>query len=159
MTLNENTETKKTRRKRAITLVDGVEGTEISLYTKSLKEPSIKIAFLHLDKKIFKDVIKIYFHEKLLTDFDVLNYCNLIYYSIILNKTQKVNEIYQAIQNIFVGKQVRNFEIRHLFRNPYFEVTIPSKQFMKYNEKVKKEFFEQPLKAKGEINIWNLKKN
>ena len=43
MTLNENTTTKKTRRKRAITLVDGVEGTEISLYTKSLKEPSIKI--------------------------------------------------------------------------------------------------------------------
>ena len=72
MTLNENTVTKKTRRKRAITLVDGVEGTEISLYTKSLKEPSIKITFLHLDKKIFKDVIKIYFHEKLLTDFDVL---------------------------------------------------------------------------------------
>ncbi len=154
MNLNEQQKEKKTRKKRAIKLVDGVGGSEISLYISNLERADIKITFLQLGNYIYKDVIKIYFHDELLKNFDILNYCNLLTYELLLKKPKKVNEIFQTVQNIFASNQLRNFEIRKLYRNPYFEVTIPTRNYIKYNEAIKREFFQRPLydvaKLKGE---------
>jgi len=154
LNLEEQQKEKKARKKRAIKLVDGVGGSEISLYINDLKRADIKITFLQLGNFIYKDVIKIYFHEELLKNFDILNYCNLLNYELLLKKPKKVNEIFQSVQTIFTNSQIKNFEIRQLFRNPYFEVTIGSRNYIKYSETIKREFFQRPLydvaKLKGE---------
>ncbi len=149
MSGEEKQSVKKTRKKRAITIEDGVEGTEISLFIESLTIPEIKLTFLHLGKKIYKDVVKIHIIDEGLKNFDVLNYCNLLYYHLIANRITKISEVYQSIQMLFGNTQVRNFEIRPLKLNPYFQVTVGFPNYTKFTEKIKKEYFVLPLLEKG----------
>ena len=151
---------KKKRKKRAIVIEEGVGGTELHLYLKSVKTPEIKLTFLHKDKKIYKDVIRIFISDEKIHDFDILNICNLLYYAIVENKIKRENEIYQAIAMVSGRKQVRDYGIRHYWANPYFQATYGFRGYSRFSHKIKQEFFEKPLLEKskkikkelGEIN-------
>lgn len=142
----------KTRSKRAIQIEDGVVGTELSLYVKDINKSDIKIAYLHKGNKVYKNLIKIYFDEKKIEDLDILNFCNLLHLELVVNQKNNVSEIYQAIANVIVGKQIRNFEHRPLKLIPYQQVTIPPVGYAKFTETIKKEFFEKPLKERVRLN-------
>jgi hypothetical protein len=150
----------KKRQKRSIEIEDGVGGTELHLYLKNVKKPEIKITFLHKNKKIYKDVIRIYIADEHIHNFDILNICNLLYYAIIENRIKKESEIYQAIAMVSGRKQVRDYGIRHYWANPYFQATYGFKGYSRFSHKIKQEFFEKPLLEKskkikkelGEIN-------
>ena len=146
--MGSNENNKKTRKKRAIKIDEGVLGTEISLFTKSVKEPSIKVSYLYKGKDIYKNVIKIYFNHKYIDDLDILNYCNLLNIAFNIETVRKTSEIFQVISKVFSGKQVINFAKRELNLIPYQQVTITPRGFVKYSEIIKKEFFENKLKEK-----------
>ena len=148
---NVNENVKKTRKKRAIIVDDDVEGTEVSLYVKGTKEADIKITFLHKKNSIYKQVIKIYFKDKYIKNFDMLNYCNLLYYDLILANCGKVNKVYQSLSNILGNSIIKDFEIKHLKQNPYFQATYGFNGYTKYSELIKREFFEKPLLEKGKV--------
>ena len=145
---------KKTRKKRAITIDhEDVSGTELSIFLTDVSEPDIRVSFLQRSKKIYKDVIRLYVRENKLDNFDVLNYCNLLHNQFIAEQPKRINEIYQSVAVVLGDKQIKAFDIRHLNVSPYFQVTIAYRGFIKYDSKVKKQFFEKPLKERYNYEI------
>lgn len=137
--------------KRKIVIEEGVRGEEISIYLTNYDFPTIKVSYLYKKLSIYKDVLKIYFHESMLDNFDVLNWCNLLYYKLTLDKPKRKSEVFQIITQIFSSNQIRNLEVTQLDELPYYQVTIARKGYMKYSELIQQEFFVKPLLKKYNI--------
>ena len=144
---------KRTRKKRAITIDDdGVKGTEVSLFITNVLEPDIRITFLHLRNKIYKDVVRVFIKEELLGDLDIVNYCVLLYGQLVEGQLKRVAQVYQAIATLIGVNQAKSFDIRHLELSPYFQATIAYKGFVKFDKKIKKQHFEKLLLGRVKLN-------
>ena len=143
--------THRARKKRSTNIDEGVEGTEISLYVKRVREPNIRVLFLHRNRNIYRNTIRILVNEKDLKDFDLLNYCNMLRYQLVEMGAKRIVEVYQAVADIIGHNVIKEFDTRHLRLDPYFQVTSVPRGFIKYNEKAKREYFQKPLfkKSKG----------
>ncbi|NCU42441.1 MAG: hypothetical protein EOM19_07040 [Candidatus Moranbacteria bacterium] len=137
--------------KRKIVIEEGVRGEEISIYLTNYDFPTIKVSYLYKKLSIYKDVLKIYFHESMLDNFDVLNWCNLLYYKLTLDKPKRKSEVFQIITQIFSSNQIRNLEVTQLDELPYYQVTIARKGYMKYSKLIQQQFFVKPLLKKYNI--------
>lgn len=124
----------KRRKSRAIKIVDGVIGDEISLFLKNYANPEVKVTFLRQDKNIYSNYIKL-FIRKDIEDKDILEFVNYLKISMKMYGVEKVNEIYQVIENLMDNERVckvKNFNIRHLNLNPLYQVRLPHPNYKEY---------------------------
>jgi hypothetical protein len=130
-------EKKKKRVRKTLKLIDGVVGTEISLFVKNYIEPEIKITFLHLEKKIYEDFVRVFIKEGFEKDEDIIRFVDWFKIENVMWKFEKVNEIYELIYNLMENFRnqnikMRNFNIRHLNLNPLYQAKLPHPNYKEY---------------------------
>lgn len=135
MDLNEHKE-KKTRKKRAFKIENGVEGLEMSIFLKNPYEPEIKITFLHLENDIYKDFVKIFICDGVETDRDVSFLVNWFMVDKMMWRFEKVNQIYEEVQTLLSYVREKNekcfFTTRLLNLNPLYQARLPHPKYKEY---------------------------
>jgi hypothetical protein len=134
----EEKKTKTPRKNRAIKIVDGVWGEEISIYIQDYENPEIKITYLRKENDIYENVVKT-FIRKDVEDLKIKGFVDWFWVEMAMQSVSKVNEIYQVVQGLLHPSldhifYVKNYTKRELRLNPLFQVKLPHPNYKEYKK-------------------------
>jgi hypothetical protein len=135
-------EPKRSRKKRKIEIDEGVSADTISLYITRLNKPDVKISFLYRNNELYKDFILIYVDKDKIDDLLFIESVNHLYRLLKWYGMSKVNQVYQAISEVFSSKMLKDFEVRHLLANPYFQAKHGNVGYVVFDEMLKDYLFK-----------------